>query len=114
MVVGNTYNLYPSQAADADGGGSGHGGNGGNGGFHDGAGDPGGNGGAGGSGPGGSGAAAGSTGAQPIYTGSIAVEGAAFQNFAGILTTSFNTGIGANALSATGVTANSNVSFGHN
>jgi len=103
VVVGNSFNFNPQQAAAAAGGSGGSGGAG--------AGLVGGAAGAGGDGYA---AAAASSGAQPIYTGDIAINGAAFQNFAGIQTASFDSGIGSNALAATGVTANANVNFSHN
>ena len=104
VVVGNSFNFNPQQAAAGAGGVGGSGGTGG--GLLAG--------GAGGAGGDGYAAAAASSGAQPIYTGAIAVNGAAFQNFAGIQTASFNSGIGSNALAATGVTANANINFSHN
>jgi hypothetical protein len=104
VVVGNSYNFNPQQAAAAAAARGGDGGSGGGGLL------AGGNGGSGGTA---AAAGAGSTGNQPIQTGNITTNGAAFQNFAGISTVSFQTGIGSNALAASGVTANSSVSFGH-
>jgi len=106
VVVGNTFNLTPQQAAAAA---AASGGSAGDGGTGLGLGGLGGPGGAAGNAAASSSA---SSGAQPISTGAISIDGAAMQNFAGIQTASFNTGIGSNALAATAVTANANVTFG--
>ncbi len=68
------------------------------------------------SGPGGVGGAggngAGSNGALNLYTGGVVQEGGAYQNFAGIQTASYNTGLASTSQAATGVTANASISFG--
>lgn len=57
---------------------------------------------------------AGSTGALNLYTGGVVQQGAAYQNFAGIQTASYNTGLASTSQAATGVTANASISFGTN
>ncbi len=110
-----TFNYNNNQAAGAGGSGgdAASGGTGGNGGSAAlGTGGVGGVGGVGGAGAGG-GAGAASSGALNVYTGNIGMDGAAFQNFAGIQTASNNTGLASNNQAATGVTANASIAFGH-
>jgi hypothetical protein len=110
-----TFNYNNNQAAGSagSGGNAATGGNGGNGGSAAlGTGGVGGVGGVGGAGAGG-GAGAASSGALNVYTGNISMDGAAFQNFAGIQTAANNTGLASNNQAATGVTANASIAFGH-
>lgn len=105
-VSGNGFNMQANQAAAA-------GGNGGDGGNGIGIGLLAGIGAGAGGGAGAAGAAS-SGNNQPVYTGDVAISGAAYQSFAGIQTASYNTGLGSNVQSNTGVAANANVTFGHN